>query len=423
MAACVVLVDGEHYPPVVMAALAELRAGGHEVRAAIFLGGAEKTATVPDLGVPVVTGDPVSQIGRMVAEHAAAVVVDLSDEPVVGHRRRFELAGAALAAGAVYEGGGFRFEPPPRPRLTELPTLAVSGTGKRTGKTAVAIELTRHLRDQGARPCIVTMGRGGPPEPVVLRAGTFPGGPEGLAELAARGLHAASDYVEDAVFAGVDTVGTFRCGAGFFGQTVRDNFAAGVAAASALEPGMLVFEGSGTAVPPAAADRSVLVTSADLDPEFLAGYAGPYRLALADAVVTIGGDGALARPASARPGLPVFRGRYRAEPSIAVDGATVAVVTTAPVAAAPHIAAQLGAQGASEVQFVHSLADRRRLEADLGAAPGCDVVLVEVKAAAADVVIPWAARQGRALGLLHNAVDFEGGVAALAAALGYATTS
>ena len=46
------LVDGEHYPPVVRAALR--RAGAHyEVAAALLLGGTEKLAGEPDYGVPL----------------------------------------------------------------------------------------------------------------------------------------------------------------------------------------------------------------------------------------------------------------------------------------------------------------------------------------------------------------------------------
>ena len=80
--------------------------------------------------------------------------------------------------------------------------LAVIGTGKRTGKTAVAGHWAGLLRDRD--PVIVCMGRGGPAEPQVAEPGT------GLAELLAlarEGRHAASDYLEDAVLAGVRTVG------------------------------------------------------------------------------------------------------------------------------------------------------------------------------------------------------------------------
>ena len=214
MTRTLVLIDGEHYPPVVERALDNLRSRGHDVVAALFLGGSEKAAVPPDLGVPLVSGDPDVLLGELIDEHRPSVVVDMSDEPILDYRGRLRLVGLSLRHGVAYEGGGFRFEPPRRPRLTHRPSVAVIGTGKRTGKTAVTIELARHWKRQGHSVCIVTMGRGGPAEPVVLEAGSFEAGPAGLRRLARKGVHAASDYVEDAVFAGVDTVGTWRCGAG-----------------------------------------------------------------------------------------------------------------------------------------------------------------------------------------------------------------
>ena len=79
------LVDGEHYPDVVVDTLASLE---HEVVGAVLLGGTEKLrAGVPDYGVPLW-----SSLAAALAEADVDVVVDLSDEPVVGPRRRFRLA-------------------------------------------------------------------------------------------------------------------------------------------------------------------------------------------------------------------------------------------------------------------------------------------------------------------------------------------
>ena len=55
------------------------------------------------------------------------------------------------------------------------------------------------------------MGRGGPREPQLARAGTSL---DELRAIAARGPHAASDYLEDAALAGVPTVGCRRVGGG-----------------------------------------------------------------------------------------------------------------------------------------------------------------------------------------------------------------
>ena len=65
-----------------------------------------------------------------------------------------------------YEGADFRFDPP-RFEPIGLPSLAVIGTGKRVGKTAVTGHVARMLaRDR--RVVVVAMGRGGPAEPEVV---------------------------------------------------------------------------------------------------------------------------------------------------------------------------------------------------------------------------------------------------------------
>lgn len=420
MIRCLVLIDGEHYPPVIERAVASLRSEGYVAVAAVFLGGTEKVGRL-DLGIPIEAGDTETRLVELIARHQAGLVFDLSDEPVLDHRQRFRLVGAALRAGVAYAGGGFRFDPPLRPVLTELPSVAISATGKRTGKTAVSIELARYWRAVGRRVCIVTMGRGGPPEPVVLNAGELEPPLAGLFGLARRGLHAASDYVEGALLAGVDTVGTFRCGAGPSGRTVIDNFSFGVDAALDLHPDVLIFEGSGSALPPATAGASVLVIPSGLDPEYLRGYFGPHRLALVDAVVVTGGvdsgtqTGELSRIiARIEPGLEVFVGRYTPEPTVPVVGRSVLVTTTAPPEAGGELVNALMAMGADQVKALHSLADRTALGKDLNAVAQPDLVLVEVKAAAVDTVLPWAEARGVEVGLLHNRVELPGGTQALA---------
>src|SRR6202008_819991 len=67
-----VLIDGEHYAPVVRDALAALP---YEVVGALLVGGTEKLRGGDDYGVPLV--DSLDAVD-------ADVVVDLSDEPVLG---------------------------------------------------------------------------------------------------------------------------------------------------------------------------------------------------------------------------------------------------------------------------------------------------------------------------------------------------
>ena len=422
---CLVLIDGQHYPPVVERALKALSADGYLVVGAVFLGGTEKTDSPPDLVVPVGVGDPSQVLAEFIRTYDPEVVIDLSDEPVLDHRKRFELISVALQGGVAYRGAGYRFDPPELPRLTTIPTVAVTGTGKRTGKTSVAIELARFWRDAGRQVCIVTMGRGGPAHPTVLRAGEFSPSIAGLAEMADRGMHAASDYVEDAVFAGVDTIGTFRCGAGLSGETDIHNFAAGVEAAGRLGPELMILEGSGTAIPPARTDAHVLVMPIDIDVEFLNGYLGPYRVRSASTAVVIdAGPDDEVRFESLKvilsrlnQELSIIRASYGMEPSLPVGGRRVLAVTTAPESAGRQLVNDLSRQGATAVEVVHSLSDRTRLRDHLEAARDADVLLVEVKAAAVDLVLPWAATRGIEVGLIHNRVIVSGGTDRLVATI------
>src|SRR6266851_7757549 len=152
----------------------------------MLVGGTEKLRGAPDYGVPLVT-----EPGE------AEVAVDLSDEPVLDPRTRLYLASRFLADGIPYVGADFRFDPPELHRV-ELPSLAVIGTGKRVGKTAVTGHVARLLaRDR--RVVVVAMGLGGPAEPqVAVVQPTL----SALLDLSRAGHHAASDYLETAALAG-----------------------------------------------------------------------------------------------------------------------------------------------------------------------------------------------------------------------------
>src|SRR5215208_5168734 len=212
-----VIGDGEHYAPVVRDALAALP---YEVAGLWLAGGGEKLRGGDDYGVPVV-----SSLEGGIAELEPEVVVDLSDEPVLGPRERLRVASRVLAQGLPYLGPDFRFEPPelaPFPR----PSLSVIGTGKRVGKTAVTGHVARLLaRDRDV--VVVAMGRGGPPEPELMET---PPTVDDLVALSRAGRHAASDYLETAALAGVVTIGCRRCGGGMAGAPVDSNARGGAEA-------------------------------------------------------------------------------------------------------------------------------------------------------------------------------------------------
>ncbi|MPZ69921.1 MAG: 2,3-diphosphoglycerate synthetase [Actinobacteria bacterium] len=406
------MVDGEHYPPVVASALTELASGADEVLAAVLVGGREKLPAggVGAYGdVPVRSGgDPRALLDTAILELDPDEIIDLSDEPVLDYRRRHELISIALYRGVPYRGMDFRFTPPPRPRLSERPSLAIIGTGKRTGKTAVAGYAARTLNAAGINPVVVAMGRGGPDEPEVLHGDEIDLTPTDLLALADQGRHAASDYIEDAMLARVPTVGCRRCGGGLAGGIGISNVPRGIEVANTIPADLTILEGSGASIPPAHADVTGLVVPASIPEEYLAGYLGPYRMLLADFVVVsmceypFGTPSQISqvarriqesfRPArrsgGSREAIRVVRTVFRPAPTLPVQGMAVFVATTAPEAAGESISRHLEEEhGCKVVGISHSLSDRERLEADIQTIGkgGADTLLCEIKAAAIDV--------------------------------------
>jgi cyclic 2,3-diphosphoglycerate synthetase len=416
MTRALVLVDGEHYPPVLLDAIATLEARGYQVAAAVFLGGGEKLDGPLELGsLPIVEGSTQRDaLERAIASFSPEVVVDLSDDPVVDAKARSLLASVALARGVSYHGADFRFEPPHRPRIAARPSIAVIGTGKRTGKTAIAGFAARTLTARGERVVIVAMGRGGPSTPRLVPGDVHQPTPAELLALARRGEHAASDVYEDAVLAGVPAVGARRAGAGLAGAPFFDSVAAAVEVANAASPDLILLEGSGAAIPPVAADATILVVGGATKPEDLHAPLWPYRLLLADLVVTTMASEptvstqALSALSSSidelARGVAQVKTVFRPAPRESVVGRSVFYATTAPVAAGGSIRGHLEeAHGARVVGISHHLADRSALETDLDQAEGTyEVLVTELKAAAVDVATRKALEAGAAVVYADN---------------------
>ena len=214
-----------------------------------------------------------------------------------------------------------------------MPALAVIGTGKRVGKTAVSGWLARRLdaaRRADGGVVVVAMGRGGPPEPELVLGGDGLGAAELLAASRA-GRHAASDCYEDAVLAGVTAIGCRRCGGGLAGMPFDDNVREALPLVDGRGAALAVIEGSGAVVPPVAGDATLCVAGAGQPVDYVAGYLGTYRLLLSDALVLtqceppFAGPGevaalaAAARARQARPrggadGVPAAAGAARPRP-------------------------------------------------------------------------------------------------------------
>lgn len=384
----IALIDGEHHPPAVRDTLDRLHVA-RGVAGVVFCGGEEKVSAdaldhpVTHYGREVLSGvapeDGLRELASGGDRPRATAVVDLADEPVLDPAARLRLAALALHLGLSYEAPGMRLTPPPYAAVPfDGRTLAVIGTGKRSGKTAVAGHWAELLRAGGADPVIVCMGRGGPAAPQVARAGV---GVEALLRLSDRGAHAASDYLEGAALAGVTTVGCRRVGGGLAGEPGESNMVEAATLAAGIASGALILEGSGSCIPPVAADRTVCVVgSRSID------GLDRYRLLRADICLTFG---------QVEPARPTIRIELRPEPAEPLpEDARVAVFTT-------------GAErceGVKPVVSSRNLSRRAALSEDLdrAVAEGCDVYLTELKAAAIDTVAARARKEGARVIFLRN---------------------
>ena len=415
------LIDGEHYPPVVLDAMQSVEQSlDAEGVAAAFLGGTEKIKGGTDYGVPLVKGgDPVSAVERALSEYAVEVVVDLSDEPVIGYRERMRIASLVLYAGARYLGSDFDLKPPEFHPVSTKPSLAVIGTGKRVGKTAVSGYLARLLAGEGFDPGVVSMGRGGPPHPEVIEGRKLEVGSEYLLEALARGAHAASDYYETAALSRVTTVGCRRCGGGLAGEPFVSNVVEGAAIANGLETGVTIFDGSGAAMPPVRVERRVLVAGAHQDPEYIVGFLGTYRLLLSDLVLLTMSEEPMAGPekvdhlveaiGGVRPDLPVIPAVFRPRPVGKVEGMKVGYVSTAPPAVLDTLSRHLEQNyGCEVVAASGNLSDRKRLAEDLDAMSEVEAYLTEIKAAAVAVVTRRGSEEGKPIFYCDNDPVGEG---------------
>jgi cyclic 2,3-diphosphoglycerate synthase len=277
-----------------------------------------------------------------------------------------------------YVGADFRFDPPTFHPF-DLPSIAVIGTGKRVGKTAVTAHIARLLaRERDV--VVVAMGRGGPAQPELISVSPSV---DDLVALSRAGRHAASDHLEVAALTGVPTVGCRRAGGGMAGAPFSSNVLEGARLAAALEPDVVVFDGSGAAIPPIATSARVLVA------HDLSGL-NRYRALVSDLVVTMSDE------LAEREGALRFELRLR--PSSLLEG-RVAVFTAGPISTS-HLDAEI-------VHVSQNLARRDALREELENLDA-DTYLIELKAAAIDVVAEHALAHGARVVLAENEVVAPG---------------
>ncbi len=166
----------------------------------------------------------------------------------------------------------------------------------------------------------------------------------------------------------------------------------GAEVAAARSPDLVVFDGSGAAIPPIAVDRRILVAGAQ---DVRAGL-NVYRVLVSDLVVVTSGDADAVRVLT---GVPVLPAELRLEPAEPLAGRRTAVFTTGP--------APTGHLDADVVFVSRNLSDRESLRRDLERVDA-EVYLAELKAAAIDVVAETALERGAAFVLARNDVVAPG---------------
>ena len=188
-------------------------------------------------------------------------------------------------------------------------------------------------------------------------------------------------------------VGCRRAGGGLAGAPFRSNVLEGVRLAAQLDPELLVFDGSGAALPPVETDARILVANSAHDPR--AGL-NAYRVLVSDLVVDTGGaDREAIRSIS---DVPIVAAELRLHPAEPLRGRRTAVFTTG--------AAPTDELDAEIVHVSRSLARREALLAELERVDA-EVYLVELKAAAVDVVAETALARGADVVLAANDVVSE----------------
>ena len=400
------LVDGEHYPPVVRAAL--LQAGERsEVVAALLLGGSEKLDGIARLrGAAGAGRRRRPRATRWWPPRRATARPACSTSPT--SRCWTSARGSRWPAGRW-----------PRASSTAAPDFALVPAAAGARSTRRRSPSSAPASGSARRPCRghvarvlarARLGRGRRGDGA-RRAGrsrswsTRAEHPVGVADLLARaraGEHAASDFLEDAVLAQVTTVGARRCGGGLAGAPYLSNVAEARAARGRPRPGPGRARGLGRGGAAGRGRPHDPRPSRPTDPGLGAGF-GAYRLLLADLVVLTMCDA----PAAASFRLARARasarrcGRTRSSRSTVQR---VAFFTTAarPGCRWPRTWPRRTAPTWSPCRARCPTAPRLRADLDTPEVASADVYLVEIKAAAIDVVAEAAAARGRARRLLRQ---------------------
>ncbi len=421
----VALVDGEHYPQVTNDAIRKLKKEfDGTIAGIIFLGGTEKISSGKfsdffDYDVFVIK-DILKDFVAALEKFKPDIVFDLSDQPVVNHDIRMKIASFCFYKNVSYMGTDFFFENPAGHIKLDIPSISVIGTGKRIGKTAISAFIAQTYKKKGIDVIVVAMGRGGPQKPQLLKGSEMEITPRFLLSLNRKGLHASSDYIEDALMSKITTVGCRRCGGGFGGKVFLSNVAEGARLAASLKPDLIIMEGSGASLPDVDTDSYICVIGANQKWDEIVGYLGIYRIMISQTIVLTmcekpvsdfkNIEVLLSNIRDINPSASVFLSIFRPHPLGELRGKKVVVGMTAKSIMQEKIKNYLEKKYKCIITgMTFSLSDRPRLYNEIKKFDDFDVFLSELKAAAVDVITDYSVKQNKEVIYMNNVPSFRGG--------------
>jgi cyclic 2,3-diphosphoglycerate synthetase len=348
------------------------------------------------------------------------IVFDLSDQPVVNHDIRMKIASFCFAKNASYMGPDFYFEAPRERMRLQTPSISVIGTGKRIGKTAISAFIAQAYKKKGLDVIVVAMGRGGPKEPQLLKGSEMEITPQYLLSLSKRGLHASSDYIEDALMSKITTIGCRRCGGGFGGKVFLSNVIEGAQIAQDLKPDLIIMEGSGASLPDVNTHSDICVVGANQSWEEIVGYMGIFRLMISKTIIITMCEKPIAdfksietllnNIKSVNPKAHIFLSIFRPYPLGDLYGKKVVVGMTAKNIMSDKIKNYIEKKYKCKiVGMTFNLSDRPKLYEEIKEFDDFDVFLSELKAAAVDVITDFTVKLNKEIIYMNNVPSFRGG--------------
>ena len=429
----IALIDGEHYPQVTNDAIKMLKKiYSGNLKGLIFLGGTEKLVIgdIEDFFKEKVyiIKDIDKDFNKALKYFNPDLVYDLSDEPVVDHIKRMKIASYCLANNCSYMGPDFLFSSENEDIHCKKFILSIIGTGKRIGKTAISSYVTKIYAGEGIDVCVIAMGRGGPETPVIIRGDKIDITPRYLLEISNKGMHASSDYIEDALTSRVTTIGCRRCGGGFGGKIFMSNIKEGIKIAEKLNPDLIIVEGSGASIPDVKTDAVICVVGAYQDWNAIVGYLGIYRILSADLIMLTMCEEPMASQdkiidikreiKKINPDAVIMETIFRPQPLSDIAGKKIFMGMTSNKIIEPVIKNYMENNFKCRIKKISfNLGNRAALRKDLKKTNDYDTIVTELKAASVDILTDHALRHEKEIVYMNNVPIVKGRKGALEAEL------